>query len=289
MSRPLRIEFPGAVYHVTSRGNARKKIFLNDSDRETFIVTLAWVVERFGWVCHAYCLMDNHFHLLIETPKPNLSSGMRQLNGVYTQRFNRLHKRVGHLFQGRFKAILVERDNYLLELCRYIVLNPVRAHMVTSADQYRWSSYLATVGEAAIPAGLSIDWVLSQFAKTSAVARKRYAAFVTEGVGKPSPWSELKGQALLGGEQFIKRMAPHLEQQVNLLEVSKRQRLMHRPSLEQIFSDNKSRPDRNEAITRCYLEYGYTQIEIANTLGLHYATVSRIIKMVEIKMSKYKM
>ena len=126
MARPLRIEYPGAVYHVTSRGNARKKIFLDDIDRDEFLATLGWVVERFGWGCHAYCLMDNHFHLLIETPKPNLSLGMRQLNGVYTQRFNRRHKRVGHLFQGRFKAILVERDSYLLELARYIVLNPVR-------------------------------------------------------------------------------------------------------------------------------------------------------------------
>ena len=289
MSRPLRIEFPGAVYHVTSRGNARKKIFLNDTDREIFIATLAWVVGRFGWICHAYCLMDNHFHLLIETPQPNLSLGMRQLNGVYTQRFNRIHKRVGHLFQGRFKAILVERDNYLLELCRYIVLNPVRAHMVSSANQYLWSSYLATVGESPVPAGLTIDWVLSQFARTKVVARKRYAVFVEEGLSKPSPWSELKGQVLLGSDQFVELMAPHLDEQVAMLEVPKGQRLMHRPSLEVLFADNKSKSSRNEIMAQCYLEFGYTQAEIANALELHYATVSRIIKMVESKMSKYKM
>lgn len=289
MSRPLRVEFPGAVYHVTSRGNARKKIFLNDGDRETFIVTLAWVVGRFGWICHAYCLMDNHFHLLIETPQPNLSSGMRQLNGVYTQRFNRVHKRVGHLFQGRFKAILVERDNYLLELCRYIVLNPVRAHMVATANQYLWSSYRATVGESPVPAGLTIDWVLSQFATTKAVARKRYAVFVEEGVGRPSPWVELKGQVLLGSDQFVESMAPHLDEQVTRLEVPKGQRLMHRPSLEKLFSGAESKASRNVTMAKCYLEYGYTQAEIANALELHYATVSRIIKMVENKMSKYKM
>jgi putative transposase len=121
MTRPLRIEFPGAIYHVTSRGNARRKIFLDDADRDAFLSTLAWVVERFGWICHAYCLMGNHFHLLLETPTPNLSCGMRQLNGVYTQGFNRCHRRAGHLFQGRFKAILVERDSYLLELARYVV------------------------------------------------------------------------------------------------------------------------------------------------------------------------
>ena len=111
MARPLRIEYPGAVYHVTSRGNARRKIYLDDDDREMFLATLAWVGERFGWICHAYCLMGNHFHLLIETPNPNLSLGMRQLNGVYTQRFNRRHKKAGHLFQGRFKAIFIASKN----------------------------------------------------------------------------------------------------------------------------------------------------------------------------------
>ena len=146
MARPLRIEFPGAVYHVTSRGNARQKIYRNDEDRETFLATLGWVVERFGWICHSYCLMDNHFHLLIETPLPNLSRGMRQLNGVYTQKFNRRHNRVGHLFQGRFKSIVAERDSYLLELARYIVLNPVRAKMVKAPEHYPWSSYRPILG-----------------------------------------------------------------------------------------------------------------------------------------------
>ena len=134
MARPLRIEFPGALYHVTSRGNARQRVFRDDEDREMFLATLAWVVERFGWRCHAYCLMDNHIHLLIETPQPNLSRGMRQLNGVYTQPFNRRHRKVGHLFQGRFKAVLVEKERYLLELARYIVLNPVRAKMVKTPE-----------------------------------------------------------------------------------------------------------------------------------------------------------
>jgi REP element-mobilizing transposase RayT len=281
MSRPLRIEIPGGIYHVTSRGNARGEIFLNDEDRERFLETLAWVVGRFGWVCHAYCLMDNHFHLLIETPLPNLSLGMRQLNGVYTQRFNRAHKRVGHLFQGRFKAILLERDSYLLELCRYIVLNPVRAQMVKSAGQYRWSSYLATVGEAPVQVGLSIDWVLAQFAKTRAVACKRYAIFVAEGIGVPSLWSELKGQVLLGGEKFVESMSPHLDEKVAISEVPKRQRLLHRPALQSFISGYKSKASRNLAMAKYHLEHGYTQAEIAAAFGLHYATVSRIIKAVE--------
>ena len=144
MARPLRIEYPGALYHVTSRGNARAPIYKADADRETFLDVLERVTERFNWLCHAYCLMDNHYHLMIETPDGNLASGMRQLSGVYTQRFNRRHKRVGHVFQGRYKAILVDRDSYLLELCRYVVLNPVRAKMVRSARQWRWSSFRAT-------------------------------------------------------------------------------------------------------------------------------------------------
>src|SRR5687767_13788050 len=136
MARPLRIEFAGALYHVTARGNARMPIFDDDADRRNFLSVLEQVLDRSGWLLHAYCLMGNHYHLMVETMQANLSAGMRQLNGVYTQRFNRRHERVGHLFQGRFKAILVERDSYLLELCRYVVLNPVRAGMVKRVQDY---------------------------------------------------------------------------------------------------------------------------------------------------------
>ena len=140
MARPLRIEFPGALYHVTSRGNARGPIFLSDCDRFDFLCVLGEVVEQTGWQCHAYCLMPNHYHLLVQTPEANLSRGMRQLNGLYTQRLNRRHDRVGHLFQGRFKAILVERESQLLELARSVVLKPVRAAIATDPERYRWSS-----------------------------------------------------------------------------------------------------------------------------------------------------
>jgi putative transposase len=146
MARPLRIEYDGALYHVTSRGNERKAIFKDDTDRELFLSTLAQVTERFHWTCHAYCLMDNHYHLVIETPDGNLSKGMRQLNGVYTQTFNRRHHRVGHLFQGRFKGILVQKESHYLEVCRYVVLNPVRAKAVKHPREWAWSSYRATGG-----------------------------------------------------------------------------------------------------------------------------------------------
>jgi putative transposase len=144
MARPLRMEFAGALYHVTSRGDGREAIYLDDKDREVFYAVLGEVCSRFNWCVHAECQMTNHYHLLVETPDGNLSQGMRQLNGVYTQRFNRQHQRVGHVFQGRYKAIIVEKETYLLELARYIVLNPVRARMVYSARDWPWSSYRAT-------------------------------------------------------------------------------------------------------------------------------------------------
>ena len=146
MARPLRIEFPGALYHVTSRGNGRAAIYLDNRDREAFLDVLGVVCERMQWICYAYCLMTNHYHLVVETQEGHLSRGMRQLNRVYTQRFNRHHGRVGHVLQGRYKAILVDRDPYLLELSRYVVLNPARAGMVKSPGHWRWGSYRATVG-----------------------------------------------------------------------------------------------------------------------------------------------
>ena len=151
MARPLRLEFAGALYHVTARGDGREDIYRADGDRRLFLDVLAEVWERCNWTVHAYCLMTNHYHLLVETPDANLAKGMRQLNGVYTQRFNRTYERVGHVFQGRYKAILVQKETYLLELARYVVLNPVRARMVRRAGDWPWSSYRAMVGEAAAP------------------------------------------------------------------------------------------------------------------------------------------
>ncbi len=278
MARPLRIEYPGAIYHLTARGNAQGAIFLYDEDRFAFLAILDGLVERYNWYCHGYCLMDNHYHLLLETPEANLSTGMRQLGGIYTQKFNRQHNRVGHLFQGRYKSILVEKENYLLELCRYIVLNPVRANIVADPADYPWSSYTATAGHINKPPFLSIDWILSQFGKTPESAQDRYREFVMDGVGKESPWKHLKGQCLLGSEQFLDKLAPELDRKSGEKEIPRRTRFAGRPQLTEIFSAVQSKSERDKAIYRAHWQFGYSQQEIAGQIDLHYSTVSRIIQ-----------
>ncbi len=205
MARPLRLEFPGAFYHVTARGDRQEPIFEDDSDRFVFLDLLGKEVLQQGWVLYAFCLMGNHYHLLVETPEPNLVKGMRRLNGVYTQAFNRRHGRVGHVLQGRYKSILVDKDSYLLELCRYVVLNPVRAGMAHSAEDWHWSSYGPTVGAVPCPPWLAADRVLALFGE-GAAARRAYGRFVAQGTGRPSPWPMLKGQVFLGSDAFCAQM-----------------------------------------------------------------------------------
>ena len=177
-----------------------------------------------NWAVHAYCQMGNHFHILVETPDGNLSKGMRQLNGVYTQRFNRIHHRAGHVFQGRYKAILVQKDAYLLELSRYIVLNPVRARMVRTAKDWPWSNYRATAGMTAAPTWLETDWILSAFAKRKKKAQTAYRRFVSDGRNQPSPWEDIKNQIYLGSEAFVEAMQRMIDTDQRLSEIPKTQR-----------------------------------------------------------------
>src|SRR6266498_4301393 len=174
MSRPLRICIAGGIYHLIARGNAQGAIVLDDLDRRRFLEIFSRVVERFSWLCHSYCLMDNHYHLVAETPLPNLPAGMRQLNGLYARRFNIRHGRCGHVFQARYRSILVDGDAYLLEVCRYVVLNPIRAGICAEPGAYRWSSYRATNGEAKAELPLALQSLLALFAPRPALARARY-------------------------------------------------------------------------------------------------------------------
>jgi putative transposase len=279
MARPLRIEYSGALYHVTARGNARQAIFLDDADRQRFLRVIEQVVSRLHLLLHAYCLMDNHFHLVVETPEANLSTAMRQLNGVYTQAFNRRHGRVGHVLQGRFKAIVVDRDSYLLELCRYVVLNPVRASITRKPQTYPWSSYRATAGLEAVPPFLTVEWLLSQFGRQRAAAQRKYQTFVAEGIGHGAPWEQVRGQVLLGSERFIERLAPGLREKHRLQEIPRQQRFATRPTLSQLFRtrDRTDRAHRNTCIRRAHVEHGYSLTEIGAAVDLHYSTISRIV------------
>jgi putative transposase len=277
MARPLRLEFPHALYHVTARGDGREDIYVSDEDRLAWLDTLGQVCARFNWVCHAYCLMSNHYHIVVETPNANLSKGMRQLNGVYTQWFNRTHQRVGHVFQGRFKAILVEKDSYLLELARYVVLNPLRAKMVRRIEQWPWSSYRATCGQVPPPAWLHTDFVLSQFGSQRARAVTKYVAFVHEGKGLPSVWSALQGQIYLGSNAFIKKMQTELEKKPNLTEIPR----VQRRALAHDLGEYAEAHERDEAIAMAYLSGHHTMAAIAEHFGVHYTTVSRLVRRFE--------
>lgn len=280
MARPLRIEYPGAVYHLTNRGNDQRPIFTDDRDRESFLDLLHQVNRRYHWLCHAYCLMENHYHLLIETPEGNLSIGMRQLNGVYTQAFNRRRGRGGHLFQGRYKAVVVQKESHLLEACRYIVLNPVRAGIVRKVQEWRWSSYRATAGRSQPHPCLTVDWVLAQLGNTQEEAERSYRRFVREGLQEESPWKGVKAQSILGGEDFVRRLRPYLQGYREIPEIPREQRYLSRPSLEDLFGERtlQHRGRRNRRIRAAVEKYGYRQREIADHLGMHFTSISRILR-----------
>ncbi len=277
MSRPVRIEFPGANYYVTSRGLNDKLVFRDDEDRAVFLNVLAGVVERFDWLLHSYVMLDSHYHLVVECPKANLSKGMRQLNGVYTQHFNRRHHDDGPLFQGRFRSVLFEAGEYLLPLCRHAALNPVRLSLTGSAQQYKWSSHRAIAGQVQEPEFLTTGTVLGQFGKREKDNQKKYKEYVKSGLGAESPLTARSGQVLLGSPKFVAEMQPIL----NGEKLAKRgpKRAQRRRSLPVLFKniENKSRVERNSLIRKAHIDHSYTLMEIGEYLGLHYTTVSKVV------------
>jgi REP element-mobilizing transposase RayT len=236
MARPVRIEYPGAVYHVTSRGNERRTIFQGDSDREAFLAFLCKAVKRFGWSLSAWVLMPNHFHLVVQTPEPNLSRGMHWLNGCYAGWFNREHERWGHLFGGRFKAFIIEKETYLTEVLRYVVLNPVRAKdMVDRPEDYRWSSYRATAGLEEAPEWLDLSSALSSFGAVSETTQASYRAFVAEKIASTENlWDRLINGIYLGTETWAKSMRRVLQSKPRSREHPRKQRAVGRPKADQI-------------------------------------------------------
>lgn len=278
MARPLRLELAGALYHVTSRGDRQEDIYLDDEDRRAWLAIFGAVCKRCNWVCHAWCQMSNHYHVVVETVEGNLAQGMRQLNGVYTQTFNRAHRRVGHVFQGRYRAVLVEKDAYLLELLRYVVLNPVRAGMVADAGAWPWSSYGAMIGAISRPEWLRTDWGLGQFSQVPGKAVAGYIDFVRAGGGLPSLWESLRGQIFLGSDSFVKRMQEETADRPTVAEIPRAQR---RPLARPLSEYRDSIADMKAAMASAYATGDYTMQEIATFFGVHYATVSRAVKRAE--------
>lgn len=278
MSRPLRIEYPGAFYHVTSRGNARKKIFCIDEDRDQFLFLLAKALKKYNWRCHTFCLMNNHYHLVIETVDATLSKGMQDLNGHYTQWFNAEHKSVGHLLQGRFKAFLIEEQDYLLNVARYVVLNPVRAKIIKDPKDYLWSSYRALSGLDESPDWLTTDKILKQFSSKKNEARKEYQKFIHGGVGLPSPLDDAGKGGILGSQQFIDELKDKIDGEIteNETDIITPQRMVGRPTLEELFDEVEDINGRDSAITIALNHLLYSSVEIGRFLKLHSSTIRRI-------------
>ena len=237
MARPLRIEFPGAVYHVTSRGNEKRRIFKSDRDRRAFLDFLGMTAKRFGWSITAWVLMTNHFHLVIQTPEPNLSRGMHWLNGSYAGWFNHQYKRWGHLFGGRFKAFLIDKETYLTEVLRYVVLNPVRAGLAARPEAYRWSSYRATAGLESAPEWLDQHAPLAPFAPDTQLAQTYYREFVAAKINSDEClWDRVINGIYLGDESWAKKMRRVVETKPRSTDHPRAQRAVGRPKMHDIVS-----------------------------------------------------
>lgn len=268
------MEIEGGLYHVTARGNARQTIYHTDADRMLWLETLAEVCQRFNWKCHAYCQMLDHYHVLVETPDANLSRGMRHLNGVYTQRINRRHGRSGHVLQGRYQAVLVEKESHLLGLTRHVVLNPVRAGMVIDVLSWPWSSCRSMVGREPAPPWLHTEAVTLQFNELRRDAWILFEDYVRAGVGLPSIWGSQRHPILLGSDAFVDRMLARLPQNRTLAEVPRVQRRPVSPPLDYYLEQ----PDRRSAMGEAYISGSYLMREIAERFNVHYSTVSRAVR-----------
>jgi putative transposase len=281
MARPLRIEYPGAFYHVTCRGNAKQAIFQSDDDMQLFLATLSRVVKRHNWILHAYCLMHNHFHLLIETPDGNLSRGMHNLNCQYCQVYNSRHDRVGHLFQGRYRATIIDREEYFQVVARYIVLNPVRANVASDPLQYIWSSYLDTIGVRTPPAFLTVESILRSFSPDLEQARILYQAFVRQ--TEQDIELGLAYHCILGNPDFVHNLKDKIAAKQEIREIPRRDRFAGRPELQDIIGSNSKQAERDNQIYVAFQEFGYKQTEIADYLNKAPSTISKIIKHFELE------
>jgi putative transposase len=272
MARPLRIQAPGLIYHVTSRGNAKMLIFLDDTERRKFLRLLGQTFKRQDVECYAYCLMSNHYHLVIKTLKANLSLTMQILNSAYAEWWNKRRRRVGHVLQGRFDSPVVQDGDYFLNACRYVVRNPVRAGLVAAPGEWPWSSYLATVGRRRPPAFLKSNLVLAAFHESSrAAAVGRYCAFV----GAPDADSEpLPTTSVIGDDDYIDQFSDWFVSASE--EVPARERTT-RPTLDSLFSGAVTRAQRNAQAIEA-TQFGYSVPIIARYLDVDPSTIYKVVR-----------
>ena len=275
MPRPLRLDFPGAHFHITARGVARRTIFIDRSDRRCFLKILQTAGERHGGICHAYCLMGNHYHLLLESTAGRLSSLMQHLNGSYGRWFNRRRDRCGHLFQGRFKASLVDEGAYFLEVVRYVELNPCRAELVSHPVEWEWSSFRPRMGLVATPPPLSVERALEPFGSGYG-ARSRYERFILEGLSKETIAPQLRRETIIGSPQFVKTHAERAREMAGRQRVPRAQSFADRPTLTDLVG--ASHVDRRSRAIEAVLQHGYSMSAVARQLGVHYTTVSRWVR-----------
>jgi putative transposase len=278
MPRRPRLQFPGAVYHVMSRGNRKSPIFDDDHDRRLFLTTLESASERYEIRCAAFCLMGNHYHLVLETPRGNLADAMRQINGVFAQASNRRHERTGHLFEGRYRSLVIDREGYLRRACRYVVLNPVRSQIVHTAAAWPWSSYRATAGMEPAPRFLQTDWIQWAFhASSEDEARRRYGLYVNDcSARKDRQNIDLPGLGSPAFEAALRRKAGADDSDRPL---PRNCRALARPALEVLFRpNNPSLSVRNETIRTAHVLYGYRLAEIAAFLRLDPSTPTVILR-----------
>ena len=279
MARPLRIQYPGAMYHIISRGNGRMTIFHNEKDRMKFVYFMDRVVHKYNWIIHTYCLMGNHYHILLETPDANMVPGMKQLNQFYSQFYNWKYRRLGSVLQGRYKSWLMEKESKFLDNCQYIVNNPVVAGLIEHPSQWPWSNFRATRGLEKPPDFLEIDSLLGHFSASRITAQWMYGEFVLAGLDTESPLKEAKQQIFLGSDAFIAEAMQYVNDHDKLNNVPRLQKHAARPSLEIIFKDAVEAPKerRNHLIMTAHDTHAYTQREIGEHLGMHPGYISNIV------------
>ena len=274
MARPVRIEYPGAYYYLTSKALEGELLFKGAKDRQEFLSILQEVTCRMQWEAYAYNLMPDSFQLFIKTTKPNLSKGMRQLNGIYTQRYNARYERYGNIFHGRFKAVLVEAEHSFKDVVRYVMHVPIQKRKTRDLNKWKWSSYQATMGLLDAPDWLKTKDVLHHFAKQRKRAQKALSKSIKNYDKDFDLMKNVQGQILLGSDKFVKKWKKQLASGKVMAKAIQRKAKKIKP----LSNFSKRFKDSKTAMVKAYETGNYTLAQVGSHFGVHYSTVSRTVK-----------